>query len=178
MTDPFDLAFDSFRFSAFRYEGQPSYAVSGEAEALRAWREHRPRPERSLRTSDWLRRMAATQLEGKEWSRARVVDHPVSEYLMFAATTGYLENQAMGERIVMVDRGAAPSCTPDFWLLDGGTVHAAAMVMHYSEDGEFLDFTPVQDKARLREFEKVRQSLLRIGQPLNEWLAEQERARA
>ena len=50
--------FDLFERSAFRLETLPVYAVAAEDERLRAFRLGLPRPERSVRTSPWLARIA------------------------------------------------------------------------------------------------------------------------
>src|SRR5215469_8721254 len=77
--DILDECFDSFRHSAFHLETLPTYAVSGEAERIQAWREGRARPERSVRTSKYLQDVARNVLDGLERMRVRIVDHPLSE---------------------------------------------------------------------------------------------------
>ena len=77
MTD-FAACFDEFRVSAFRLETLRQYAVSAEDDRIAAFREHRPLPERSVRTSPWPRRIADTTAVGKHWSRVHVVDEPLS----------------------------------------------------------------------------------------------------
>ena len=57
MTD-FSPCFDDFRSSAFRLETLQRYDVPAEADRIAAFREHRPLPERSPRTSPFLRRIA------------------------------------------------------------------------------------------------------------------------
>ena len=73
MTD-FADCFDEFRVSAFRLETLRQYAIPVEDERIAAFRENRPLPERSVRTSQWLRRIADTTAAGKRWSRVHVVD--------------------------------------------------------------------------------------------------------
>jgi hypothetical protein len=79
--EEFDDAFDQFRVSAFRLETMQYYSVSAEDARIRAFREGTPRPERSVRTSPWLRRIALTTAAGKLWSRVHVIKEPLSEYL-------------------------------------------------------------------------------------------------
>lgn len=98
-----EALFDEFGRTAFRYEGLPAYLVAEEAERIQAWREHRARPERSVRTSDWLRRIPVTTAQGKQWARVRAVDRPPPEYLRYEVN-GYVENQAVGDRTSLIDR--------------------------------------------------------------------------
>lgn len=166
----FDALFDEFRQTAFRYEGLPAYLVDEEAPRIQAWRDHRPRPERSVRTSDWLRRIAATTVvHGKRWERVRAVDWPLPEYLRYELA-GYVENQAAGDRTLLVDRDQA-SVGRDFWLFDGGTPMARAAMLNYDAAGRFLGYELVTDRDALADLETTRQRLLAAGTPLNEWLA-------
>lgn len=170
----FDALFDQFEHTAFRYEGRQSYDVGGaEAERIQAWREHQPRPERSVRTSPWLRRIAVTTAAGKDWRRVRAVDWPLPEYLRYELG-GYVESQAAGDQILMVERPAAPANAPDFWLFDGGTPQARAAVMDYSDDGAFEGFRLVTHPAELTLLEEIRVGLMARAIPLNVFLASLE----
>jgi hypothetical protein len=168
----FDALFDRFRHTAFRYEGLPAYLVDEEAPRIQAWREHRARPERSVRTSDWLRRIAVTTAQGKEWTRVRAVDWPLPEYLRYELA-GYVENQAAGDRTFLVDREHA-SIGRDFWMFDGGTDQAVAALMNYDGAGRFQEFELVTDTATLADLEATRVQLLEHAVALNEWLARLE----
>jgi hypothetical protein len=165
----FDALFDLFTYSSFRYEGLPAYSVAEEAERIEAWRAGGPRPERSMRTSPWLRRVAVSTAEGKQWSRVRAVDRPLPEYLRYELA-GYVENQAVGDRTYLVDRVDAWE-GPDFWLFDGGTDDARAATMSYSPAGAFEGFELVTDHAALATLNDVRHRLLERATPLNVWLA-------
>src|SRR5215472_6361562 len=126
--DILDECFSRFRSSAFRLEALPAYAVSGEAERIEAWRDGRARPERSVRTSGYLRDVAANVLAGLERTRVRIVDHPLSEYCRYQMA-GYIESAAAGEQIrIVVRNGGSEQSTPgldsvvnDFWFFDMGT---------------------------------------------------------
>jgi hypothetical protein len=175
--DEFDALFEGFQHTAFRYEGRPRYAVGGqEAEQLAAWRRGEPRAERSVRTSDWLRRIAVTTAAGKQWCRVRVVDQPVPEYLRFELA-GLVENQVAGDQTLMIEREYAVD-GPDFWLFDGGTELAQAVLLLYTDEGEFDDLQLVTESAALAELEQARQHLLAQAVPLNVWLAQAEHADA
>lgn len=168
----FDALFDTFRHTAFRYEGLPAYNVPDEVERIQAWREHRPRPERSVRTSPWLRRIAVTTAQDKEWSRVRAVDWPLPEYLRYELA-GYVENQTAGDATSLVSRDQA-SHGRDFWLFDGGTEHARAAMLNYTDDGGFVGYDLITDTDALADLEATRQRLLAVSVPLNVWLAELE----
>lgn len=131
----FSTLFGGFHHRVVRFEALATYSIGGaEAERVQASREGRPRPERSVRTSPWLARIAASTVAGKSWSRIRVVDEPLTEYQRYQLT-GYIESQAVGERISLVLRSAMEDHAPDFWLFDEGSPGAHAVLMHYYDDG-------------------------------------------
>jgi hypothetical protein len=141
--DLLDECFRSFRHSALRLETLPAYAVSGEAERIQAWREGRARPERSVRTSGYLREVAANVLAGRERTRVRIVDHPLSEYCRYQMAA-YIESAAAGEHIRIVVRGGGSEqarqdldIVSDFWFFDQGTEHERAVLLEYDAQGAF-----------------------------------------
>src|SRR5260370_36240383 len=99
--------FDQFTATAWRLETRQEYTGSGDAERLEAFRQHRPRPERSVRTSPWLARMARTTVEGKEWGRCHIITRPLSTYLKMELIS-YQESAVAGEQITIADRGDHP----------------------------------------------------------------------
>ncbi|HEV7827771.1 MAG TPA: hypothetical protein VGP04_02760 [Pseudonocardiaceae bacterium] len=140
--DEFNAAFDEFQVSTFRLECLQTYAVGAEDARLRAFREGLPRPERSIRTNPWLRRIAATTIEGKSWARVRLVRHPLTEYTRYEVI-GFVEAQAAGEQIRIVDLDRYPELSdlgPDFWLFDPGEPGEFAIVMHYDPGGAVLGY--------------------------------------
>ena len=138
--EEFDAVFDTFQASAFRLETLQSYAISAEDAWLRAFREGLPRPERSIRTSAWLRRVAVSTMAGKSWSRVRLVRHPLSEYLRYEIL-GYIESAAVGEETRIVDLDLYPHLKdlgPDFWHFDADEPGEFAIAMLYDPDGNIL----------------------------------------
>lgn len=168
----FDALFDVAHSTIFRLEQLPAYAVGGaEEERIRAFREGTPRPERSVRTSLWMARIATSTVAGKSWSRTRVVDQPLTEYQLYELES-YRESQAVGETISVVLRSAIDEDGgPDFWLFDGGTQHARAVMMHYTEDGRLDRRELVEDAGRLAELDARRDTVSATAVPLNEFLA-------
>jgi len=172
-----DELFDDVRHSAFRWEGRLSYAVGGaEAERIEAWRQHQPRPERSVRTNAYLRRIAAQTLDGVQWQRVTLRSDPPSEYHRYRLA-GDLESQAAGEQVLVLpaERTRTATMGGDFWLLDYGTDNARAALMLYTSDGEFDGFELVDDPTRLAELDHRRTKLVAAAVPLNTYVAGQER---
>jgi len=172
----FDGLFDMFHRTAFRLECLQSYAVAPEDEALRAFRQGLPRPERSVRTSPWLRRVALTTAAGKQWSRVHLVRQPLSEYLRYELIA-YQESQAAGEQVLLADLDEHPDLAalgPDFWLFDSATADARAVLMHYDDDSGDVDrFELVTPGGRLSALEEQHDHALRAAVPLNTFLARQ-----
>lgn len=133
--------FDLFERTAERLEVLPAYAVGGaEEERLRAFRLGLPRPERSVRTSPWLARIARTTAEGKSWQRIRVLGWPLTEYQRYQLA-GYQESAAAGDVIRIADRSAHPELAVldrDFWLFDADGPRPFAALMTYDEAGSYL----------------------------------------
>ncbi|MDQ4031077.1 MAG: endonuclease/exonuclease/phosphatase family protein [Actinomycetota bacterium] len=171
----FDTLFDSFTSTVFRLETLPAYAVGGAEDArLRAFREGLPRPERSVRTSPWLARIAASTAAGKTWSRVRIVDQPLTEYQR-CQLESYRESQAVGEQIGLVARDAAGKMDVDFWLFDAGTPSAHAVLMHYHPDGRLDRREVVTDSDAVTALDARRRAVEKIAVPLNAFLASAER---
>jgi hypothetical protein len=177
--DPLTEALRSFRFSAFRLETRQEYAVGEEAGRLAAFREHKPRPDRSVATSDYLRSVARATLEGRPWTRVHVLDHPLTEYLRYQMV-GYRESAAAGERIFITDRAGHAELDPlreDFWLFDEGQPTQHALLLDYSPDGEYTGSRQVPE-AEIGLLRAAKAAALRHAVPLNVYLAEMENARA
>lgn len=168
--EEFEGAFDRFTREAFRLETLQRYVVDEEAPRIAAFRRGSARPERSVRTSPWLRRIATTTAAGKSWKRIHVVDLPLSEYLQYQVL-GYVESQAAGEQVRLLQRTASVDTTSgDFWLFDGGTADAYAIALHYDDEGRYVGADLVTDPTRLDYYREVR-DVWNGGTPLNEFLA-------
>jgi hypothetical protein len=169
--EDFAALFDTFQHTAFRLEALQTYDAPAEAEAVRAFREGQPRPERSVRTSPWLRRVAVTTAQGKQWSRVRVVAYPLTEYTRYELV-GYVESQAAGERIQIVDLERVGDLGPDFWLFDAGTTDARAVLMRYTANGMIEGFELVTNPAHLERLQHIQHTAQAHAVALNEFLAE------
>lgn len=151
--DEFNAAFDSFQVSAFRLECLQTYAVSAEDARMRAFREGLPRPERSVRTSPWLQRIAATTMAGKSWLRVRLVRHPLTEYTRYELIS-FVESVAIGDQTRIVDLNAHPELGdlgPDFWLFDVGEPDEFAIIMRYDEASSVFGYERTTDVGWCRE---------------------------
>lgn len=167
-TAEFQALFDAARQSVFRLEGLQTYAVPADDAELAAFRTGAPRPERSVRTSPWLARIAvSTATRGVSWSRVRVIEWPLTEYTRYELVT-YVESQAAGERILITEQH--PGCD-DFWLLDARTDDQVGVWMRYDSDGALLARELVSDPAVLAEMADVADRAVAAAVPLNTWLA-------
>jgi hypothetical protein len=172
----FAACFDEFRVSAFRLETLRQYAVPAEDDRIAAFRERRPLPERSVRTSPWLRRVAETTAVGKHWSRVHVVDEPLSEYVRFEMVT-YRESAQAGENIRITDRRANPALDAlrtDFWLFDAETDRPFAALMQYDTDGHYVEAAVTTGRTAIAECKAARDLALNHSVPLTTYLAGKE----
>jgi hypothetical protein len=171
--EEFDAHFDRFTSMVFRLETLQDYGDPGEAERVAAFHRDDPRPERSIRTSPWLARIAATTLAGKRWQRVRVVEEPLTGYTRYELA-GYVESQAAGEEIRIARPEASPALATlrrDFWMFDAGTSDEFALLMNYGRGGEYEGAGLVTNPDLLLEFQAERGLALRLSVPLNEYLA-------
>jgi hypothetical protein len=173
--DDFNAPFDQFRSTAFRLETLQRYTVAEEVERIEAFRRAAPRPDRSVRTSQWLRRIAVTTAAGRRWSRARLVELPPSEYVRYQLR-GYVESAACGEEIRLAIADDRPELqvaakTGDFWLFDGGTSSANAIALHYDQAGRPTGNELITDPQALGHMEELRTRVWEAAEPLNAFLA-------
>lgn len=135
----------AFRVSAWRLESLAAYSDPDEDEQIRAWRDGQPRPERSVRTDAYLRRVASDVLAGRDRKRIRVLDEPPGEYARWELT-GLAENAVAGEETwVTIRRSGTSVLVPalaesplDFWLFDAGTEDERAVLMEYDTAGAYV----------------------------------------
>ncbi len=168
-----ESCFTRFRRSAFRLETLPHYAVDADDARLAAFRDRRPLPDRSVRTSPWLRRVALTTAKGKSWQRVHVMNPQLSEYERFELIA-YVESAAAGEEIRIAERGSSADLDllrVDFWLFDADTRRPFAALMSYDADGHYLDSAVTADPATVRRCMVERDLALRHAVPLNAYLA-------
>lgn len=170
----FSALFDRFTTSVFRLETFQEYRV-GEEDEIRAWLRGEAKPERSVRTSEWLARIARTTIvDGKQWSRAHIVDLPLSDYMRYEIDA-YLESQAAGEEIRIAVRqphSVLDDMRQDFWLFDAGLPGRYAIAMDYAPDGSLRGYDLVEDAATLDLYEHEHELVWRAAVPLNSYLAE------
>jgi hypothetical protein len=164
--------FRSFTHEAFRLETLPQYLAPPEDERFRAFREGRPLPKRSPQTSPWLQQIAHRASLGLSQLRVHVVNQPIGEYLRFELLTD-AENVAAGESVRVADRDAHPelnACTQDFWLFDGSTDHAAALLMRYDDEGRFIEAEPCTDPDVLARCQRQRDLVLARSIPVADYV--------
>lgn len=168
----FDAYFDRFNSTVTRLETLPAYDVGGEEAArIQAWRDGRPRPERSVRTSPWVARIAVTTVTaGKSWTRVRVLDDPLTDYQRYQLP-GYVEGQAAGERIFLARRADVDDAGEDFWLFDSDSDDAFALVMSYDDGGRWLGFEHVDDPEATAALVRRLVAVQSRAVPLNVFLA-------
>jgi hypothetical protein len=122
--------------TAFRWEAQPAYALGYERENFARFLAGSPVPPPDIEWwRPWLNRIARMTAEGKQFSRVRVVDEPVTSYQRWMIWTGRWNTES-GERITYMPRSTMQRLTLtaeyDWWLLDDERL----IVMRYTSSGE------------------------------------------
>jgi hypothetical protein len=174
--------FDGVQESAFRFEGLEAYAVGGdEAKRIEAWRHHEPRPVRSIRTNDYLARIAKHALANPPipWERVTRRHVPPTEYQRYR-TAGDQESQTAGEIVSVLLPGSldiASDLPLDFWLFDRHRrpSERKVAVMRYTEGGGFEGFDLIDgatDSDAITPFATWAERLIEAAIPLNRYLAQ------
>ena len=139
--------FERFERTCHRIEALDAYDVPGETEALAAFQNGGPLPERSVETSPWLANIQQTTRAGKSWSRTRIVRWPLTPYQQFQFSWGYPPSIAAGEVIGVADRTEHPELVElaEAWLFDEGGPHPFVALMNYTETGAWLGCDVITD---------------------------------
>jgi Family of unknown function (DUF6879) len=177
--EEFDACFDRFQTDVFRLEILQRYNIPEEDERIQAWRDGLPRPDRSVRTSPWLRRIAVTTAADKRWCRIHLVDHPLTDYLKYQIV-GYVESAAAGEEIRIADRAMhsdLQAMEQDFWLFDADGPAPYAVLMNYDDDCRWTGADYTEDPAVIQACKQQRETALRLSTPLNIYVAEAMKGR-
>lgn len=177
MTSPLPAINQRYTHTCFRLETLQDYAgvSSEERQRVAAWLRGQ-RHFGSLHDEDgYLRRVAAHTLAGKRRSRVHVVSFPLSDYVRYELDA-YRENIAVGEAVSIADARHVGQIGPDFWLFDGGTDHAEAVIMHYDvETAELLEFEHITvDEAheQVTELERRAELATALARPLDEFVSQ------
>lgn len=177
MSNPLPELNRRYSRTCFRLETLQDYAgVSGEERArVAAWLRGQ-RHFRSLHDEDgYLRRAAQHALEGKRRARVHVVSFPLSDYVRYELDA-YRENVAVGEAVGIANQRDIPDPVgPDFWLFDGGTANAEAVIMHYdpatAELLELEHLTAASAPARLEDLNRQAEIATQAAQPLDRFVS-------
>jgi hypothetical protein len=184
--DILDECFAWYHTSAVRLETLQAYSVGGsEAERLAAWERGYPIPERSVRTSEYLREVAAGVLAGRERQRVRIVDLPATDYTRFETLVAYPESAAAGEEIrIAVRNGGIPEAQKalagidsDAWFFDLGTEDERCVLMEYEADGAYTA-AHLATEVDHRHLRKLLAKAVHHSVPLAEYLAQARRRTA
>ena len=150
-----------FESSAFRFEAQPAYAVTGEDEALGEFAEGRPRAPREFGWwRDWLDLVAGHTSAGKTMERVRILAEPPTTYQRWLLWSDRWHTEA-GERISCLPRSHAVQAglplADDWWLFDGTLV----TVMRFTPAGEPHGLQLITDPSKVRPYCQWRDVALR-----------------
>jgi hypothetical protein len=117
--DELRALFEGATSSVFRLETLQAYDAPAEAERRRAFTSGREGWRRSAEDES-LRMVRETTARGVAWSRAHVLEEPLTGYLRFELAA-YRENEAAGEAVWIANRATHPDLadlTEDFVLID------------------------------------------------------------
>ena len=161
--------FEDFEREAFRLETLDDYSQSGGVDAYQAFLAGKPQPE-EYKTAGWVRTVSDAVQAGKRIYRVHVLARPLTDYLRFELSWGYIRNMAAGEEFFILDttsQGNPVPEAPDFWMFDDQTIGA----MKYDGEGKYLGVDFVGEDKR-PEFRRYRDTAMASAVPFPEWWAQ------
>ncbi|MFD9739670.1 DUF6879 family protein [Umezawaea sp. NPDC059074] len=139
----FAALFRTFEHTAFRLETRDTYKSANETEALRQFTAGELVDMAWFR--NWLTMIADAAVEGRRFSRVRVVSTPLTVYSRFGLFCSEHTN-AVGEDIRYLARHDAAGLPDyDYWLFDSRTL----VRMLFDEQENFLGGEVVEDPAAI-----------------------------
>lgn len=154
----------TFETYAWRLEARDTYDVSDERDQFDDFLAGRPY-QASAEDIEWQESIRAIVSSGRRIGRVRLVGRPVTPYTRFEFAY-YPDLVASGEDVRILDRLEVDDQDPlwrqDFWLFDD----RIALLMHYSEDGEFRGTSTVAD---VEPFIALRRMAMSMAVPLSEY---------
>lgn len=160
-----DDMFDGFRQEAFRLETLDDYSRSGNVDAYRRFLDGEPIPDGY--NADWLDEVGTWTRSGRRVYRVHVLGRPLTPYLRFELSWGYVTNATAGEEFFILDvtDGINPlENSGDFWLFDSTT----AVSMNYTDDGGFAGAEVLPDDVG-PEYAERRDVALARAVPFADW---------
>ena len=150
--------------TAWRFETQPTYTMSGEQDSLRRWRSGEPRP--AEHNAGWHKTVRAAVAAGKTIGRVRVVRQPLTEYQRYQFDWGIPGNIEAGEDIRVLDLTDSELDLPshDFWLFDSSLV----VDLNFNPDGTLLDVDQ-RENPDLGMYLRWQQTALKYAVPFGEY---------
>ncbi len=144
--DAFADALDTFKVSAFRFEGLQTYLIEEEREEFQRFLTGWIPKTCPDGLKDWCSDIAAATQSGKTYQRVRTIIFPLNEYTRFEVICGYQFSEPAGEVIQLLEEaplktGNTVTVIPDFWIFDD----TLCFVMDYDQAGAFLGVRKVAD---------------------------------
>lgn len=172
---PFPLSefgsyFTNFSKSAFRLEMLSVFNVPDEVEPLKSFLAGQSEPPADY-NKEWREIQSSAKAAGKEFSRVRVIDGLLSNYLKFEISWAYPGNVAAGEDIRFIIRDEIqPFSTPvpilkDYWLFD----ESACFLMDYDYRGTFLGVTKLPEEF-IKHYIDLMNETKKLSIPMNDAL--------
>jgi hypothetical protein len=163
--EQFGALFREFKHTAFRLELRESYAgVSYEREPMARFLAGQPVGWGEDTT--WLGNVVAATVEGRRFSRVRVVSEPWSDYTRYGlAMAAY--TVAAGEDIRYLPRHDAPELGgDDYWLFDGDHL----VICHYGTDNDRMSAEVITDPHRVVRANALRETAWHHATPYRSYV--------
>lgn len=155
--------------SAFRLETLNQYLVDSDQDNVRRYLAGEDGPSWA-QGDDWMDYLAQEQDAGIRRYRVHIVASPIGDYLRYECEWGYVYTSQAGEEIYILDIAETPRPVDlpegigDFWLYDDADV----VLMHYDDDGRFIDAEALPQTETPR-FRRYRDAALAAATPFATW---------
>src|ERR1700674_4558028 len=163
----FGLNFQSFKEEAFRLECLPIYRVNSETTAIQQFERGEPKPVPF--NQDWIDILESAKSRGATISRIRLLPRPITSYVKFEYSWGYLPQQNLGEEVRAIDLHridvlASATLVIDHWIFD----RSNAFLMVYDFMGQFMGVLKA-GTATTQLLVKQASHFRTVSQPLSEF---------
>ena len=157
----------------FRLQLLNSYAVEDEAEQFKRYLRGQP-IELSEEDKEWIKNIEKKRILGTKNINLIVIDLPLSDYLKFAISTGFYEQQKAGRETLMVERKDVSGLITgfqDYWMFDSKDV----ILMSYDNAGHFLGARTLDPAHKdISKYVRLRDELVKNAIPMAEFLSERK----
>jgi len=166
----FEKSWQNAKKAIFRLESLPEYSVEEDLVSFEKWK--RGEADFALEGREWFELLENTKKSGVQMQRVRIVDLPLSKYLLYEIDF-WKHSVEKGEEFLFLTRDKYNKIKEelrfqpkDFWLFDDKTL----IIFHYGLKGEWVGEELIENAKLIEQHANLKQHLLKLAIPMLEFL--------